>query len=99
MKNPGSERVRSGFENCRRKGIKLERPANLTPEKEEKILEMKSQKIGLNKTSKEVGVEVRMICKRLSGQVDSETPIHTWSTRKTDLESMVKLSETTSCCG
>ena len=68
-----SERVRSGLENCRRKGIKLGRPTNLTPEKEVKIREMKSRKIGLNKISKEVGVGVRMIRKVLSNQVPCET--------------------------
>ena len=67
-----SERVRSGLENCRRKGIKLGRPTNLTPEKEVKIREMKSRKIGLNKISKEVGVGVRMIRKVLSNQIPCE---------------------------
>ena len=72
-----SERVRSGLENCRRKGIKLGRPTNLTSEKEIKIREMKSKKIGLNKISKEVGVGVRLIRKVLSEQVENETQIHT----------------------
>jgi len=72
-----SERVRSGLENCRRKGIKLGRPTNLTPEKEIKIREMKSEKIGLNRISKEVGVGVRLIRKVLSDAVPCETQIHT----------------------
>ena len=63
-----SERVRSSLENCRRKGIKLGRPTNLTPEKEVKIREMKSRKIGLNKISKEVGVGVRIIRRVLESE-------------------------------
>ena len=65
-----SERVRSGLENCRRKGIKLGRPTNLTPEKEVKIREMKSQKVGLNKISKEVGVGVRIIRRVLESEIE-----------------------------
>ena len=68
-----SERVRSGLENCRRKGIKLGRPTNLTPEKETQIREMKGRNIGLNKISKEVGVGVRLIRKILSDSVPCET--------------------------
>jgi site-specific DNA recombinase len=64
-----SERVRSGLENCRRKGIKLGRPTNLTPEKEVKIRQMKSRKVGLNKISKEVGVGVRIIRRVLESEI------------------------------
>ena len=56
-----SERVKSGLENCKRKGIRLGRPSNLTLEKENEIKTLYSEKMGLNKISKEVNVGVRLI--------------------------------------
>ena len=60
-----SERVKSGLENCKRKGIKLGRPSNLSKDKEDVIKELYSQKIGLNKISQKVNVGVRLIRKVL----------------------------------
>ena len=60
-----SERVKSGLENCKRKGIKLGRPSNLSKDKEDEIKELYSQKIGLNKISQKVNVGVRLIRKVL----------------------------------
>ena len=60
-----SERVKSGLENCKRKGIKLGRPTNLTDEKRSEIKRLYSEKMGLNKISKEVNVGVRLIKKVL----------------------------------
>ena len=60
-----SERVKSGLENCKRKGIRLGRPSNLTLEKENEIKTLYSDKMGLNKISKEVNVGVRLIKKVL----------------------------------
>jgi DNA invertase Pin-like site-specific DNA recombinase len=60
-----SERVKSGLENCKRKGIRLGRPSNLTLEKENEIKTLYSKKMGLNKISKEVNVGVRLIKKVL----------------------------------
>ena len=41
----------------------------MTPEKEVKIREMNSQKVGLNKISKEVGVGVRIIRRVLESEI------------------------------
>ena len=60
-----SERVKSGLENCKRKGIKLGRPTNLTDEKRSEIKRLYSEKMGLNKISKEVNDGVRLIKKVL----------------------------------
>jgi len=60
-----SERVKSGLENCKRKGIKLGRPSNLSKDKEDEIKELYSQKMGLNKISQKVNVGVRLIRKVL----------------------------------
>ena len=60
-----SERVKSGLENCKRKGIKLGRPSNLTPDVEEQIKRLYSEKVGLNKISQKVNVGVRLIRKVL----------------------------------
>ena len=60
-----SERVKSGLENCKRKGIKLGRPTNLTDQKRSEIKRLYSEKMGLNKISKEVNVGVRLIKKVL----------------------------------
>ena len=64
-----SERVKSGLENCKRKGIRLGRPSNLTLEKENEIKTLYSKKIGLNKISKEVNVGVRLIKKVLKSYI------------------------------
>ena len=64
-----SERVKSGLENCKRKGIRLGRPSNLTLEKENEIKTLYSEKIGLNKISKQVNVGVRLIKKVLKSHI------------------------------
>ena len=64
-----SERVKSGLENCKRKGIRLGRPSNLTLEKENEIKTLYSEKMGLNKISKEVNVGVRLIKKVLKSHI------------------------------
>jgi DNA invertase Pin-like site-specific DNA recombinase len=64
-----SERVKSGLENCKRKGIRLGRPSNLTLEKENEIKTLYSEKMGLNKISKEVNVGVRLIKKVLKSYI------------------------------
>jgi DNA invertase Pin-like site-specific DNA recombinase len=64
-----SERVKSGLENCKRKGIRLGRPSNLTLEKENEIKTLYSEKVGLNKISKEVNVGVRLIKKVLKSHI------------------------------
>ncbi|PPR31395.1 MAG: DNA-invertase hin [Alphaproteobacteria bacterium MarineAlpha9_Bin2] len=56
-----SERVKSGLENARRKGIRLGRKTNLTPEIEGKIIELKKQGVGYNTLAKRVSVSVRTI--------------------------------------
>ena len=59
------ERVVSGLENWKRKNPdkKLGRPSNLTPEIEDKILEMRSRKHGINKIAKACGVGTQAIYK------------------------------------
>ena len=52
--------------NCKRKGIKLGRPSNLTPDVEEQIKRLYSEKVGLNKISQKVNVGVRLIRKVLT---------------------------------
>jgi len=47
------ERIKSGLENCRRKGIQLGRKSNLTISIKNKILKMKSKNIGWKKICKE----------------------------------------------
>ena len=64
-----SERVKSGLEDCKRKGIRLGRPSNLTLEKENEIKTLYSEKMGLNKISKEVNVGVRLIKKVLKSHI------------------------------
>ena len=56
-----SERVKSGLENARRKGVVLGRKTNLTPEIEGKIIELKKQGVGYNTLAKRVSVSVRTI--------------------------------------
>ena len=51
-----SERVKSGLENAKRKGIKLGRKTNLDFNIKQKIIDMKSQNIGMKKISRECRV-------------------------------------------
>ena len=51
-----SERVKSGLENAKRKGIKLGRKTNLDFNIKEKIIQMKSDNIGMKKISKDCRV-------------------------------------------
>ena len=51
-----SERVKSGLENAKRKGIKLGRKSNLDFHIKQKIIDMKSQNIGMKKISKDCKV-------------------------------------------
>ena len=60
-----AERVVSGLENARKKGRIGGRPSNLTPEVEEKIVQLREKKIGLNKISAECKVSVPTIRKVL----------------------------------
>ena len=59
------ENVISGLENWKRKNPhkKLGRPSKLTPEVENKILEMRSRKLGINKIAKVCGVGTQTIYK------------------------------------
>ena len=61
-----SERVKSGLENARRKGITLGRKTNLTPEISDKIIQLKSEGIGLKKIAKQYSISVRKIREVLS---------------------------------
>ena len=61
-----SERVRSGLENAKRKGIVLGRKTNLTPEIEEKIIQLKKEGVGYNTLAKRLSVSVKTIRKVLS---------------------------------
>ena len=58
-----SERVRSGLENAKRKGIVLGRKTNLTPEVEEKIIQLKKEGVGYNTLAKRLSVSVKTIRK------------------------------------
>jgi len=64
------ERVVSGLENWKRKNPdkKLGRPSNLTPEIEDKILEMRSRKLGINKIAKACGVGTQAIYKIINAE-------------------------------
>lgn len=55
------ERIISGLENCKRKGIKLGRKTNLTVEKELKVIQMFERKIGINKIKKELGLGYKTV--------------------------------------
>ena len=61
-----SERVKSGLENAKRKGIVLGRKTNLTPEVEEQIIQLKSEGVGYNTLAKRLSVSVKTIRKVLS---------------------------------
>ena len=56
-----SERVRSGLENAKRKGIVLGRKTNLTPEVEEQIIQLKKEGVGYNTLAKRLSVSVKTI--------------------------------------
>ena len=56
-----SERVKSGLENAKRKGIVLGRKTNLTPEVEEKIIQLKKEGVGYNTLAKRLSVSVKTI--------------------------------------
>ena len=60
------ERVVSGLQNARKKGRIGGRPTNLTSELEEKIIELRERKLGLNKISAECKVSVPTIRKVLN---------------------------------
>ena len=64
-----SERVKSGLENAKRKGIVLGRKTNLTPEVEEQIIQLKSEGVGYNTLAKKLSVSVKTIRKVLSQSV------------------------------
>ena len=55
------ERVVSGLENAKRKGVVLGRRTNLTPQVETKIREMKSKNIGLKKIAADCSVAVKTV--------------------------------------
>ena len=61
-----SERVKSGLQNAKRKGIVLGRKTNLTPEIEEKIIQLKKEGVGYNTLAKRLSVSVKTIRKVLS---------------------------------
>ena len=69
------ERVVSGLENWKRNNPdkKLGRPSKLTPEVENKILEMRSRKLGINKIAKVCGVGSQTIYKVI--KVGNTSPI------------------------
>ena len=55
------ERVVSGLDNAKRKGVVLGRKTNLTPTIEKKIVEMKSNGIGLKRIASECSVAVKTV--------------------------------------
>ena len=55
------ERVVSGLDNAKRKGVVLGRKTNLTPTVEQKIREMKSNNIGLKRIAAECSVAVKTV--------------------------------------
>ena len=61
-----SERVKSGLDNARRKGIVLGRKTNLTPEVEKQIIQLKKEGVGYNTLAKRLSVSVKTIRKVLS---------------------------------
>ena len=62
------ERIISGLENAKRKGVKLGRKTNLNLQTQNKILDMKSKGIGLKKIAKECSVAVKTVRSVLSAQ-------------------------------
>ena len=61
-----TERIKSGLENAKRKGVKLGRRSNLNAETHKTILDMKSKGIGLKKIANETRVSVQTIRKLLA---------------------------------
>ena len=61
-----SERVKSGLDNARRKGVVLGRRTNLTPEVEEEIIQLKKEEVGYNTLARRLSVSVKTIRKVLS---------------------------------
>ena len=55
------ERIVSGLENAKRKGVRLGKKTNLTPQVREKIIEMKSKHIGLKRIATECSVGVKTV--------------------------------------
>ena len=63
------ERIKSGLENAKRKGVKLGRKTNLNETTKNMILEMKSKNIGLKKIAKETKVSretIRKVLRKVS---------------------------------
>ena len=63
-----AERIKSGLENAKRKGVVLGRKSNLNLETQKVILDMKSQGVGLKKIAMETKVSVQTIRKLLSSK-------------------------------
>jgi DNA invertase Pin-like site-specific DNA recombinase len=61
------ERVISGLENAKRKGVVLGRKTNLTPTITKKIIEMKSKDVGLKRIATECAVAVKTVRNVLAG--------------------------------
>ena len=57
------ERIISGLENAKRKGIKLGRQSTLNLEKELKVIQMHEKKIGINKIKQELGLGYKTVRK------------------------------------
>ena len=55
------ERIVSGLENAKRKGVRLGKKTNLTPQVREKIIEMKSKGTGLKRIATECSVGVKTV--------------------------------------
>ena len=55
------ERIISGLDNAKRKGVRLGKKTNLTPQVREKIIEMKSKGTGLKKIAAECSVAVKTV--------------------------------------
>jgi DNA invertase Pin-like site-specific DNA recombinase len=64
-----AERIISGLENAKRKGVILGRKTNLNSQTRKTILELKSKKIGLKKIAVETKVSVATIRKVLSANL------------------------------
>ena len=58
-----SNLIKEGIKNAKKRGVVLGRPGNLTPEVKDKILEMRSKNVGINKISKACGVGAGTIYK------------------------------------
>ena len=71
--NNHSNLIKEGIKRVRQKGKVWGRPSNLTPIIEKRILELRSQGMGLNKISIEVKVGVRKI-RKIIGRLSQEIP-------------------------